>query len=63
MTINTNPIVTFVTSYTSWTGDSGGYYFAEYYYNITPASHEWDSFFNTSEGVTDDFLAKHAAAR
>jgi hypothetical protein len=42
------------------TGESGGYYFSEYYYSMTPASHDWDSFFNTTEGITDDFMAEHA---
>jgi antitoxin VapB len=27
---------------------------------LTPAGHEWDSFFNTTESVTDDFMAERA---
>lgn len=28
---------------------------------LTPAGREWDSFFNTTEGVTDDFMAERAS--
>ena len=42
------------------TGESGAYYFSEYYYSMAPAGPEWDSFFDSTEGVTDDFLAARA---
>jgi hypothetical protein len=42
------------------TGESGGYYFSEYYYSTAPTGHEWDRFFTTTEVVTDDFLAERA---
>ncbi|RDS78954.1 hypothetical protein DWU98_20265 [Dyella monticola] len=38
------------------TGEAGGYYFAEYFYSMSPASHRWDSFFDTAEDVADDFM-------
>ena len=42
------------------TGESGGYYFSEYCYSMMPVAPEWDSFFDSTEGVTDDFSAEHA---
>jgi hypothetical protein len=42
------------------TGESGGYYFSEYYYSMAPTGHEWDRFFTTTEVATDDFLAERA---
>jgi hypothetical protein len=42
------------------TGESGGYYFSEYYYSMASTGHEWDRFFSATEVATDDFLAERA---